>query len=121
MTHWKIRPADVQGILTGVNADAEQLGDALTADKFQGILDGLRWGGALTQDVPAAVNAVLGDQSTNLRNIGNRINAGVVGVSNAVIAYNNGQEDMAGTCQTELLKSAESGDFSYFVEHGYKA
>ncbi|MGW6130194.1 DUF6507 family protein [Cellulomonas sp. NPDC055163] len=121
MTRWKITPADVQGILTGVNADAEQLGKALTEDKFQGVLDGLLWGGPLTQDVPAAVNAVLGDQSANLRNIGNRINAGVVGVSNAVIAYNNGQEDMAGSYQAELLKSAESGDFSYFVKHGYKA
>ena len=64
---------------------------------------------------------LLRDQSTNVENIGNRINAGLVGVSNAVMAYNNGQEEMAGTYQRELLKSAESGDFSYFVEHGYQS
>lgn len=121
MTQWRIQPSGVQGILTDVDARAAELGEALTDRAFQGVLDGLTWGGGLTADVPAAVNAVLGDQSTNLQNIGNRINAAVVGVSNAVIAYNNGQQDMAGTYQTELVRSAETGDFSYFVEHGHRA
>jgi hypothetical protein len=120
MTQWKIHPAGVQGILSTVDAAGAELGTALTEDAFQGVLDGLTWGGALTADVPAAVNAVLGDQSANLQNIGNRINAAVVGVANAVIAYNNGQEEMAGTYQTQLVRSAESGDFSYFVEHGHQ-
>jgi hypothetical protein len=44
----------------------------------------------------------------------------VVGVSNAVIAYDNGQQDMAGTYQAELVRSAESGDFHFFVEHGHQ-
>jgi len=38
-------------------------------------------------------------------------------VSNAVIAYNNGQQDMAAAYQSELVKSAQSGDFTYFVQH----
>jgi hypothetical protein len=59
----------------------------------------------------------MNDQSINLTNINNRINAGLVGVSNAVIAYNNGQQDMAAAYQSELVKSAQSGDFTYFVQH----
>jgi hypothetical protein len=121
MSHWKINPSGVHGILVNVSGQAEELGQALTEEAFQGMLDGLTWGGPVTVDVPNAVNAVLGDQNVNLQNIGNRIKAGILGVSNAVIAYNNGQQEMAGTYQTELVKSAESGDFTYFVNHGYKA
>ena len=117
MSSWKINPSGVQQILTDVDTAADELGKAITGDKLQDVLDGLRWGGPLTQDVSAAVNAVLNDQSSNLTNIGNRINAGLVGVSNAVIAYNNGQQDMAAAYQTELVRSARSGDFSYFIQH----
>ena len=53
----------------------------------------------------------------NLTKINNRINAVLVGVSNAVIAYNKGQQDMATTSQSELVKSTQSGDFTYFVQH----
>ena len=52
-----------------------------------------------------------------MTNINSRINAGLVGVSNAAIAYNNGQQDMAAAYQSELVKSAQSGDFTYFVQH----
>jgi hypothetical protein len=117
VTSWKIDPPGVQQILTDVNTAAGELGKAVTGDKLQGVLDGLLWGGPLTQDVSAAVNAVMNDQSINLTNINNRINAGLVGVSNAVIAYNNGQQDMAAAYQSELVKSAQSGDFTYFVQH----
>jgi hypothetical protein len=120
MSQWRIDPSGVQGVLTDVTADNDELAKALKEEKFQAILDGLLWGGAITQEVPTAVNRVLGDQSTNLKNIGNRITAGLIGVANAVIAYNNGQQDMSATYQSELLKSAESGDFTYFVEHGYQ-
>src|SRR5699024_5153371 len=120
MTSWKIDPSGGQGILRTVEEDNGERGDALTEAKVQAEFEGLTWGGALTEDVPQAVAAMLEGQSTNLTNIGNRISAGVVGVANAVIAYNNGQEEMAGTYQTELLTSAETGDFSYFDEHGYQ-
>lgn len=120
MTQWKIDPSGVQSILTTVNTDATELGTALSEDKFQAVLDGLTWGGMITQDVPTAVNTLFADQTANLTNINNRINAGTVGVANAVIAYNNGQEDMSATYQAELLSSAVDGDFSYFVEHGHQ-
>ncbi len=120
MSKWRIQPSGVHGVLDSVREDNGTLSKALTEAKFQQVFDGLTWAQSVTSDVPTAVGNVLSDQSRNLENIGNRINAGLVGVANAVIAYNNGQEEMAGTYQKELLKSAESGDFSYFVEHGYQ-
>ena len=119
MTQWQISPAGVQSILSQVNTAAGDLGAALTDAKFAGVMGGLPTNPFLAP-VGTAVQAVLGDQGRNLQNISNRINAGVVGVSNAVIAYNNGQQDMAGTYQTELVRAAESGDFTYFVEHGHQ-
>ena len=120
MTRWSITPADVQSVLKDVQDSAEELGKKLTPEKFEAVLEGLTWGGPLTADVPKALGSLLTDQSRNLTNIGNRINAGTVGVANATIAYNNGQEEMAGTYQAELLKAAETGDFTYFVKHGHK-
>lgn len=120
MSKWKIQPSGVKGVLDSVREDNETLSKALTEAKFQEVFDGLKWAPSVTSDVPTAVSNVLSDQSRNLENIGNRINAGLVGVANAVIAYNNGQETMAGTYQDELLESAETGDFKYFVDHGHK-
>ena len=74
----------------------------------------------LTAEVSKAVGQVMTDQNKNLTVIQNHIGAGMNGVSNATIAYNNGQYDMATTFQTEMTKAAESGDFQYFVDHGYQ-
>lgn len=121
MSQWKIDPAGVQSVLNKVAPDKTSLEGALTEAKFQAIFDGLKWGGVITDAVPTAVSNVLKDQSDNLKTISFRINAGVVGVANATIAYNNGQETMIGNFQTEMLGSAEDGDFSYFEEHGKKS
>lgn len=118
MTGWRIEPAGVQGVLTGVEGSAEDLGKSLTEAKLTAALQGLTWGGAITQAVPGAVQALFEDQAVNLSNIGNRINAGIVGVANATIAYRSGQEQMAATFQDQAVKSAGSGDFSYFAHHG---
>jgi hypothetical protein len=119
MTQWQIQPAGVHAILSQVNTAAGDLGAALTDQKLAGVVAGLPTNPIL-HPVGTAVEAVLQDQGRNLQTISNRINAGVVGVSNAVIAYNNGQQDMAGTYQTELVRAAESGDFTFFVEHGHQ-
>jgi hypothetical protein len=115
---WQINPGAVQTILTSVDTDRTELDTALSQSKFEAIFNGLDWGGGVTGVVPEAVNNLLNDQMTNLTNIGNRINAGLAGVTNATIAYNNGQVDMAGTYQTEMVAAAETGDFQYFEQHG---
>lgn len=121
MTKWRIHPSGVHDVLMAVRQDNDTLGEVLTEAVFEEVYNGLDWAPAMTKEVSKAVDNLLSDQSTNVENIANRINAGLVGVSNAVIAYDNGQEEMAGTYQTELLKSAKSGDFSYFVEHGHQS
>lgn len=120
MSKWKIDPSGVQTVLDNVKPDKESLEKALTEEKFEGVFDGLEWGSIITDAVPAAVSNVLNDQSMNLKNISNRINAGVIGVANATIAYNNGQEEMVGNFQTNMVSSSEDGNFSYFEEHGYQ-
>lgn len=119
MSQWQIDPAGVQEVLTTVGTDNEDLSAELAEEKFTAIFEGLMWGGVLTQDVPMAVQSLLNDQNNNLTNVMNRITAAQLGVANATIAYNNGQEDMAGNFQSEALAAAESGDFTYFVENGY--
>ena len=120
MSKWNIDPGPVQQILTTVSTDTTDLGKALKEEKFTDIFEGLTWGGGVTVDVPTAVQALLEDQSIRLSNISNRINAATVGVANATIAYNNGQEDMAATFQSEAIEAASTGDFTYFVENGYQ-
>jgi len=119
MSQWRINPSGVQGILTTVGTDSTELQNELTEAKFTEVFEGLTWGGVLTQDVPVAVQSLLNDQNNNLSNVVNRITAARLGVTNATIAYNNGQEEAAGTFQSEALAAAESGDFTYFVENGY--
>jgi len=120
VSSWDIKPAEVQSILEGVQTKSETLGKALTEEKFTAIGNGLTWGGVLTADVTTAVGTVMQEQGENLTVIQNHISAGTAGVSNATIAYNNGQYDMAATFQTEMVRAADSGDFTYFVDHGYQ-
>ncbi|MCW3156895.1 DUF6507 family protein [Micropruina sonneratiae] len=119
MSSWDIKPAEVKTILTTVQDESDTLGKALTEEKFTAIGEGISWGGGLTMDVSAAVGTVMEEQGENLTLIQNHISAGMAGVSNATIAYNNGQYDMAATFQSEMVKAADSGDFTYFVDHGY--
>lgn len=120
MSKWKIKPSGVQGVLSSVDEHNTTLAKALAEEKFTEIFEGFSWASGVTQAVPTAVSGLLEDQQTNLEDVTNRVTAGTLGVGNAVVAYNNGQQEMSGTYQTELLKSAESGDFTYFVDHGYK-
>ena len=120
MSAWDIQPGEVQKILTDVQTKSETLGKALTEEKFTAIGTGISWGGGLTAEVSKAVGQVMTDQNKNLTVIQNHIGAGMNGVSNATIAYNHGQYDMAATFQTEMVKAADSGNFTYFVDHGYK-
>lgn len=120
MSQWQIDPAGVQAVLQSVETAQIALSDALSESAFQGVFDGLTWGGGVTSVVPEALSALMSDQQANLTTITQRINAGVVGVANATVAYNHGQEDMVASFQAELLETAVDGDFSYFDEHGFQ-
>ena len=120
MTSWKIDPAGVAGILNNVASEQEALANVLTDGEFQAIFTGISGAGALVAEVPKALQALMQNQKAILQAVTNRIAAGISGVSNAVAAYNNGQQEMAGEFQRQMATSAASGDFSYFQQHGYK-
>lgn len=120
MSRWKIDSAEIQRILEEVGPQKTDLEAELTEEKFTTIGDGLMWGQMITGVVPGALSELLGDQSAALSNIVYRVNAGVLGVANATIAYNRGQEDMLESFQAEMLQTAVDGDFSYFEAHGYQ-
>ena len=120
MTSWKIDPAGVEKILTGVGTEQEGLIAALGDGEFEAIFTGISEAGGLIAKVPEALQALMQNQKSNLQAVTNRVAAGTNGVANSVAAYNRGQEDMAGEFQRQMMASASSGDFSYFETHGYK-
>ena len=120
MTSWKIDPAGVEKILTGVGTEQEGLIAALGDGEFEAIFTGISEAGGLIAKVPEALQALMQNQKSNLQAVTNRVAAGAAGVKNSVKAYARGQGDMAGEFQRQMSVSASSGDFSYFETHGYK-
>ncbi|PWH05331.1 hypothetical protein DEO23_12100 [Brachybacterium endophyticum] len=119
MTKWKIEPISVQSLLEKFSEENDSLAEKLSEDTIQGCYSGLEWGGSTTAAVPEALTNLFEDQQANFDTIMNGISAGATGVNNATIAYNRGQEDMAGTFQSKAVAAADDGDFSYFDDHGY--
>lgn len=129
MTAWKINPKGVQGVLTKVGAKNEDMSKDLDKQNFDNLSSALSNGaGGLMGEVPAAVNGLMQDQGKNFKTIGDHIQAGIVGVTDATIAYANAQAqstdsihkyDKAKTFQDMMLYAADTGDTSYFKEHGY--
>jgi hypothetical protein len=120
MSQWRIQPASVQDVLRKVSSAQQELAGCVSESTVTAAFDGLTWGSVFTQDVPAALAAVLERRAQNLTAIGNRVGAGIAGVGNATIAYQNGQTEMAGTFQREMHSAADSGDFEFFEKHGYR-
>ena len=120
MTSWKIDPAGVEKILTGVGTEQEGLIAALGDGEFEAIFTGISEAGGLSAKVPEALQALMQNQKSNLQAVTNRVAAGAAGVKNSVKAYARGQDDMVGEFQRQMTASASSGDFSYFETHGYK-
>ena len=120
MTSWRIDPGGVNGILAGVGAEQQGLVAALGEGEIEAIFTGISEAGGLIAEVPKALQALMQNQKSNLQAVTNRVAAGTNGVANSVIAYNRGQDDMAGEFQRQMVASASSGDFSYFEAHGYK-
>lgn len=120
MGDWHIVPGDVEKVLTSVAGSQEDLAKAFDEETVTGMFEGVSWGGAITNVVPEALGNLMTDQDAKLTSISNHVAAGILGVSNATIAYNEGQIDMAATFQSKGIAAADSGDFSYFEKHGYK-
>ena len=129
MSDWQLNPEGIQKVLTAVYNEAQTFSTDLSGTPEQPvnhgevITNGLTWGIksdgiSLTAPVLNAVCAALEAQYESVKSIMNRINAGVLGVTNATLAYNQGNEDMAATFQNEAALAAQTGDFSYFENNG---
>lgn len=126
MSGWKLDPAGIQGVLLSVNAEAEALGTDLVGtegapiDHGGAVVDPLAWALELTAPVTGAVNAALSAQAESMQTISNGIAAAQLGVLNATMAYNQGNEEMAATAQAEAIQAADSGNFTWFENNGVK-
>ena len=111
-------------VLDAVNAQTAGLGEDLLGaadapvDRTELIMAGLGSEAGLLAPVELAVAATLSEQAAALTSISNRINAGLLGVLNAFLAYDRGQLDMAAEFQNAAADAATSGNFSYFDANG---
>lgn len=119
MSQWRIHPEGIHEILQKVSVAQEDLASAVTDERISAISGGFTWGSWVTNSARLAVEALLDRHRDDMKRIYNSVLAGYVGTANAVIAYQNGQEEMAWVFQHEMVEAAQDGDFSVFREHGY--
>ena len=120
MSQWKIVPAAVRAVLLEVSGQQEGLAATFSEKDLEAIEVALSWCPEVAGYIPAALNRVMENQKENLQTVASHVNAGVVGVGNSLISYEQGQREMAGNFEREMFNSAASGDFSYFDQYGYK-
>lgn len=114
MSGWRLDPGAIGVVLTSAEEDLETMNGAWSASQLEGAVEDLGAVGAAGVDVCAAVVEVLNAQGGRLSSMGNRVSAGLMGVESATACYEAGQEGMAAECQSQMLASAGSGDFSWW-------
>lgn len=119
MTQWCIDPGGVVGVVSLVSRLQGELAESLVPGVFEVVVSGVSWGGEYTAAVSQALAGLLVDQQDELETIVHRVQAGVLGTLNAVAAYQAGQAEMSASFQGQMFAAAESGDVSYFQQHGY--
>lgn len=118
-----MNPAGIREVLNTANAEAEGLGEFLcgtgvAAGCRETVMAGLGSEAAVLAPVFQAVQASLDAQAGSVRAISNRIDAGVLGVLNATMAYDQGNEEMAGQFQDAAATAADTGNFLFFTAFG---
>lgn len=123
MSEWQIDPSGVGKVLNDVYTQASStdgLAGAVTADAAQQAVQDVSLGDNLFAGaVPGALYDVMGEVMEDMGKVGNRVVAGVMGVTAATLAYQNGQQDMCGAAEQAMTTAADSGDFSWFKANGY--
>lgn len=117
MSGWQLDPERVRGVLRAVEQRREGLEGALRETRASALVLDVSGGGWPVAAVPAAVDGLLADQIARLTRIREHIDAGVIGTSLAVAAYEVGQEDMATTFEQDMLAGASSGDLAPFLPY----
>lgn len=116
MSSWSIDPVNLETLLSSVQVEQTSMNAALEEGDFTAIFTGLGSGPDVMGEVQKAVNNLLEDQKNNLTTICSAVAAGVNGVAYAARACAEGNEEMAANVQTQMVRSASSGDFTYFEQ-----
>ncbi|MCL2455794.1 MAG: DUF6507 family protein, partial [Micrococcales bacterium] len=102
MSGWRLDPVGIQVVLDRVGAHAEGLSADLVgpkgrlADDGERILGPLTGASEITELVHRAMREGLEAQMRQVGSVLDRVTAGRLGVLNATLAYQAGQEEMAG-------------------------
>lgn len=118
MSGWKLDPAVIKTVITVVEANRDELSVAVREKDMTAIEEGIGWGGPLLDPLRTAVVALVEQQGGDLMTIRNHVAAGLLGLTSTTLAYQAGNEQMAAEVQGEMLKTADSGDFTYFIKNG---
>lgn len=114
MGRWRLEPAAIRGVLAAVEGDLETMNAAWSATRLSTVMSEMDAVGPAGADVASALAAVLDAQAERLTSMGNRVSAGLVGVESALACFEVANEDMLAACQTQMLATAGSGDFSWW-------
>lgn len=114
MGKWHLQPEGVAAVLTAVEDDLGGMNEAWSARRLESISEDLDAAGPAAADVTGAVVALLNAQGERLASMGNRVSAGLVGVESATACFENAQDEMLAQCQSHMLASAGSGDFTWW-------
>lgn len=114
MGRWRLEPAAIRDVLAAVEGDLETMNAAWSASRLSTVMSEMDAVGPAGADVASALAAVLDAQAERLTSMGNRVSAGLVGVESALACFEVANEDMLAACQTQMLATAGSGDFSWW-------
>lgn len=119
MTSWQIEPAEVAAVLGKVQPEIQALNEATDEGHISALMTAVATCNNLipTDCVEAAMIVFLQDQMGQVGQINNDLAAGMVGVSTAVGAYQQGNAEMATEANRQMWTSADSGDFTWFIEN----
>lgn len=117
MSGWQLDPERVRGVLRSAEEKRNNLEETLRKHRTSALVLDVSGGGWPVAAVPAALEGLLADQIDRLARMREHIDAGVVGTSLAVAAYEGGQEDMATAFERDTLAAAENGDLTPFLPY----
>lgn len=118
MTRWELDVPAIRRVIKTTESDRDDLSTAIREKDTLAIEEGLGWGGPLLDPLREAVGALMVTQGEDVMTIRNHVAAGILGLTNATLAYRSGQTQMLDTLQREMLRSADTGDFGYWMRHG---
>lgn len=118
MSGWKLDPPSILAVVASTEKTRDRLSRAVRPQDLERIDEGIAWGGPLTQPLRDALVALTEVQGEDITTIRNHVAAGILGLTNAATAYRQGNDDMVAELQSQMLATADNGDFTYFIRNG---